>query len=124
MAHFARINDQNIVDMVIVVDPKNIESGEFGDPSKWIQTSYNTLAGIHYDPATREPSEDQSKALRMNYAGIGFTYDPVRDAFIPPKTYNSWVFNEDKCVWEPPIQYPEDGNHYIWVEADIKWARL
>jgi hypothetical protein len=86
------------------------------------QTSYNTRGGVHYDPETGEPSEDQTKALRKNYAGIGFTYDEARDAFIPPKPFESWVLDEDTCLWEAPVAYPEDGEDYTWDEESGAWV--
>lgn len=124
MAHYAHINEQNIVDQVIVAEQDFINTGLVGDPSKWIQTSYNTRAGIHYQPDTNEPSEDQSKALRKNYAGIGYTYDSVRDAFIPQKPYESWVLNEFSCLWEAPIAYPTDGKMYFWNEEIVNWEEI
>ena len=96
MAHFAKINDQNIVEQVIVAEQDVIDSGLFGSPSSWVQTSYNTYGGVHANGGV---------PLRKNYAGIGFTYDSVRDAFIPPKPYNSWILDENTCLWNPP---PED----------------
>lgn len=99
MSHFAHIKD-GIVTEVIVAEQEFINSGCVGDPASWVQTSYNTLGGVHYRPDTREPSEDQSKAFRKNYAGVGYTYDPVRDAFIPPCPGPEWVLNETTCLWE------------------------
>jgi hypothetical protein len=91
MSHFAQINQNNIVVNVIVAEEDFIQSGALGDPSQWIQTSYNTLAGQHLFGGT---------ALRKNYAGIGYTYDPLRDAFIPPKPNDTVVLNETTCQWE------------------------
>lgn len=124
MAHFAKIDDNNIVIFVTVGrqedDGKEIElSQRTGETYK--QTSYNTQCGIHYDPYTNEPSVDQSKALRKNYAGIGFTYDAVRDAFISPKPFQDWVLNDFSCCWEPPIPYPTDGGDYYWDENTHSW---
>lgn len=93
MAHFALINAQGIVEQVIVAEQDVIDSGLFGNPSSWVQTSYNTHGGVHANGGT---------PLRKNYAGIGFTYDSVRDAFIPPKPYNTWVLDEETCLWNPP----------------------
>lgn len=107
MSHFAKVIDGVVVD-VLVVEQDFINTGALGDPSLWIQTSYNTQGGVHYDPVTREPSADQTKALRKNYAGIGYTYDAQRDAFIPPKEFDSWVLDENTCFWEPPVAVPED----------------
>jgi hypothetical protein len=92
------------------------------------QTSYNTRGGVHYNPATGEPSADQSKAFRKNYAGIGFSYNAIRDAFIPPKPYNSWKLNENTCWWEAPIPLPEDAGtgeppkQYAWDEITTSWV--
>lgn len=91
MAHFAQIDENNIVVQVLVIEQDVIDTGLFGDPKSWIQTSYNTHAGIH--------SYDQTKALRKNYAGIGYTYDPVRDAFIPPKPPIDCFLDENSCTW-------------------------
>ena len=93
MAHFALVNAQGIVEQVIVAEQDVIDSGLFGNPSSWVQTSYNTHGGVHANGGT---------PLRKNYAGIGFTYDSVRDAFIPPKPYNTWVLDEETCLWNPP----------------------
>lgn len=121
MGHYAKIVD-GIVTNVIVAEQDFIDSYDDGIPGQWIQTSYNTRGGIHYQPNSQEPSIDQSKALRKNYAGIGHTYDPIRDAFIPPKPYNSWILNEDTCLWECSIPYPSDGKTYIWNEEQLQWV--
>jgi len=115
MSHFAQINDQNIVTQVIVAEQDFIDSGVVGDPSKWIKTSYNTFAGEH---------KNGGEPFRKNYAGIGYTYDPQRDAFIPPKEFNSWSLNEDTCHWEPPVPYPNDGKFYTWNETIISWEEV
>jgi len=86
MAHFAKVQN-GIVTQVIVAEPEFFQTFVDTSPGEWIQTSYNTRGGVHYKPDTNEPSDDQSKALRKNYAGTGFTYDKTRDAFIPPKPY-------------------------------------
>jgi hypothetical protein len=101
MAYFAQVKD-GIVVKVVTIEQETIDTGQFGDPSTWVQTSYNTCRGVHYDPETNEPSPDQSKALRKNYAGVGYTYDSVRDAFIPPQPAEDWTLNEDECWWYPP----------------------
>jgi len=124
MSHFAKLDENNIVTFVTVGrqedDGKEAElTARTGDTYK--QTSYNTRGGVHYDPETGEPSADQSKALRFNYAGIGFTYDEDRDAFIPPKPFESWVLNEETCLWESPIPYPEDSEQYSWNEETQSW---
>jgi len=119
MAHFAKI-ENNIVTQVIVAEQDFIHTQE----GTWVQTSYNTKGGIHYQPDTNIPSANQSKALRKNYAGIGYTYDSTRDAFIPPKPYQSWILNETSCLWEAPISYPTDGNDYGWNEQNQQWDLL
>ena len=120
MAHFAKVNN-GIVEQVIVAEPEFFQTFVDSSPGTWIQTSYNTLGGVHYDPETRQPSADQSKALRKNYAGIGFTYDAQRDAFIEPKPFESWTLNEATCLWEPPVARPDDGQLYNWNETEQRW---
>lgn len=88
------------------------------------RTSYNTRGGVYYDSNTNEPAQDQSKAFRKNYAGIGYTYDSVRDAFIPPKPFASWILNEDSCLWEAPVPYPTDNLVYAWDEESLTWKRV
>ena len=88
------------------------------------QTSYNTRGGVHYDPVTGQPSDNQNKAFRKNYAGLGYTYDYDRDAFIPPKPFNSWVLNETSCLWEAPVPMPTDGKRYTWNEETVSWDEL
>jgi hypothetical protein len=123
MAHFAKV-EQGVVTAVIVAEPEFIATGAMGDPALWVQTSYNTHGGVHYVTDTGVPSADQTKALRKNYASIGYTYDAVRDAFIPIKPFSSWVLNEQTCVWEAPTPKPQDGHVYEWDEAGLQWARL
>lgn len=120
MSHFAKI-ENNIVVSVIVADADFINSGLVGDPFLWVQTSYNTRGGIYYTPNTNDPDSDQSKAFRKNYAGIGFTYDANRDAFIPPQPYPSWTLDEFSCLWAPPIPMPDDGLFYRWNETTQTW---
>ena len=123
MAHYAKVNN-TIVERVIVAEADFFDTFVDSSPGEWIQTSYNTIEGVHYQPNSRDPSEDQSKAFRKNYAGVGYVFDTERDAFIPPKVYNSWVLNEDTCQWEPPIAYPDDGKDYIWDEATTNWVEV
>ena len=118
MAHYAFLDANNIVTEVIV--GKN--EGEDGvDWEQWYgefrgqvckRTSYNTVGGIHNNGGT---------PFRKNYAGIGYTYDLQRDAFIPPKPYESWVLNEGSCLWEPPVAMPTDGQMYTWDEDTTSW---
>jgi hypothetical protein len=113
MSHFAQIDENNIVVRVLVIDQETINTGAFGDPSSWIQTSYNTRGGIHAHGGT---------PLRKNYAGVGYTYDVQRDAFIPAKPYPSWTLDETSCLWQPPIPMPEDGARYFWNENTQSWV--
>lgn len=112
MSHFAQIDSNNIVQQVIVAEQDFIDSGAVGDPRTWIQTSYNTRHGQHSQGGT---------ALRKNYAGIGYSYDSVRDAFIPPRPFTSWQLDEDTCDWLPPVPYPTDGANYYWEESQQSW---
>ena len=130
MSHFAKLDENNIVTFVTVgrQEDDGLEAeltARTGDVYK--QTSYNTRGGVHYNPETGEPSEDQTKALRFNYAGIGFTFDPDKGtdgAFIPPKPFESWVLDEDTCLWEAPVPYPEDGESYTWDEDAGDWIAV
>jgi len=128
VSHFARINAQGIVTQVIVAEQDFIDT--LPDADSWVQTSYNTRGGKHYNPETGELSADQTKALRKNYAGIGFKYDADRDAFIPPKPYNSWLLDEDTCLWNAPVAMPEDAGTgeppkmYRWDEETINWVEV
>lgn len=123
MSHFAQIDENNIVVQVIVAEQDFIDSGAVGDPSKWIQTSYNTRGGVHYNAEGRP---DGGEALRKNYAGIGYTYNKEMDAFIPPKPFPSWVLNGSTALWDPPVPLPspKEGVQYSWNEADQKWDEI
>lgn len=117
MAHFAKI-ENGIVVQVIVAEQDVVNAR----PGQWIQTSYNTRGGIHYQPNSDIPSEDQSKALRKNFAGKGMIYDQERDAFYAPKPpYDSWILNEQSCIWEAPISRPNDDSQYEWNEVNQSW---
>ena len=120
MAHFAKIDENNIV-VQVVPGPDNWLTSEDKLPGTWIQTSYNTKNGVHYDPQTNTP--DDGTPLRKNYAGLGYTYDEQRDAFIPPKPQASWILNEETCDWEAPIALPEDSDEveYQWNEETQSW---
>jgi hypothetical protein len=125
MSHFAKLDENNIV--VFVTVGRQEDNGKEAELSArtgevYKQTSYNTRGGVHYDPNTNTPSVDQSKAMRKNYAGIGYTYDYVLDAFIPPKPFPSWVLNEQTCLWESPTPMPNDGKMYIWDENTQSWV--
>lgn len=124
MAHFAKLDSNNIVVTVLHgrdQDNENELTSRTGDVYK--QTSYNTRGNVHYNPETGLPSDDQTKAFRKNYAGIGYVYDSSRDAFYAPKPYNSWTLNEDTCMWDPPTPYPDDGNFYYWDEETTSWIQ-
>ena len=115
MAHFAKIED-GIVTQVNVVDEEYFHANrETRYTGQWVQTSYNTQGGIHLLGGT---------PLRKNYAGIGYTYDETRDAFIPPKPFNSWLLNEDTCQWDAPVAYPTDGKMYQWDEEQQQWTEV
>jgi hypothetical protein len=105
MAHFAKIDSNNIVTTVIVAEQDFINSGQVGDSFLWVQTSYNNN-------------------FRKNYAGIGYTYDSTRDAFIAPKPYASWTLVEDTCQWEAPTAMPDDGKLYRWDEDTTNWVEV
>ena len=123
MSHFAKVSSGQVVAMKRAT-PEFIASFVDSSPGEWIQTSYNTRGGVHYDPNTGQPSTDQSKALRKNYAGIGYSYDQQRDAFIPPQPYPSWILNEQTCLWEAPVAMPSDGKMYNWDEDSQNWLEV
>ena len=127
MAHFAKLNAENYVIYVTVArDEDENREGEISELSGEIykRTSYNTHGGIHYQADNNTPSIDQSKAFRKNYAGIGYYYDEVRDAFIPPKPFPSWTLDEFSCLWQSPIPYPNDGKIYEWNEETGNWEEI
>tara|TARA_R110002051_G_scaffold287925_1_gene350680 strand:+ start:18 stop:392 length:375 start_codon:yes stop_codon:yes gene_type:complete len=120
MSYFAEIDENNIVKRVIAISQENVNTGTWGSPDNWIQTSYNTHGGVHYAPNSHTP--DGGVALRKNYAGKGYTYDQTRDAFYTPQPYPSWTLDDDTCRWNPPTAYPDDGKNYNWDEDETKWA--
>jgi hypothetical protein len=116
MSHFAKIDWQtNKVTWVITAEQDFINSGLVGDAFNWIQTSFHTYGGVHSEG--RQP-------LRKKYACVNDIYDPVRDAFIPPQPYNSWTLNEDTCLWESPVPYPDDDLMYTWDEETTNWKEI
>jgi hypothetical protein len=121
MAHFAQIDENNIVTQVLVVSDQDAVRGQdflandLGLGGTWLQTSYNTQGGVHTLGGT---------PFRKNYAGIGYTYDATRDAFIPPKPFASWNLNEDTCLWDAPVAYPTDGKLYTWNEDNQSWDEV
>lgn len=119
MAYFAEIDNTSMVTRILAVSDSDeyrgqeFLSNDLGLGGIWVQTSYNTHGGIHVLGGT---------PLRKNYAGIGYTYDSERDAFIPPKPFDSWVLNEDTCLWDAPVPYPSDGGFYTWDESTQTWT--
>jgi hypothetical protein len=121
MAHYAFLDNNNIVTEVIVgkeegedgVDWEQHYGAFRGQPCK--RTSYNTHGGVHSGGGT---------PFRKNYAGIGYSYNAIRDAFIPPKPFASWTLNEETCLWEAPVAYPDDGERYQWDEITTSWVAI
>jgi len=113
MAHWAKVVDGK-VSQVIVAEAEFFDTFVDSSPGAWIQTSYNTHGGQH----------PEGRPLRKNYAGIGYTYDAVRDAFIAPQPFASWLLNDDTCLWEAPVAMPADGKAYAWDEATTSWKEL
>jgi hypothetical protein len=111
MAHYAKVNN-GLVEQVIVAEAEFFDTFVDSSPGQWIQTSYNTLGGVHANDET---------PLRKNYAGVGMIYDAERDAFYAPQPYPSWTLNDDSCIWEAPTAYPTDGERYVWNESTTSW---
>lgn len=120
MSNYAKIIDGIVVE-VLVAEQDVIDSGLFGNPAEFIQTSYNTRGGIHYG---QDGNPDGGIALRKNYAGVGDIYDIQRDAFISKKPYNSWNLNEETCLWQAPVPCPVDGKLYNWDESTQSWLEI
>ena len=115
MAHFAKV-ENGVVTQVIVIEQDVLNLGHWGDPASWVQTSYNTSGGVHAQGGT---------PLRKNFAGIGYTYDAGRDAFIPPKPFASWLLNESTCQWNAPTPMPvEEGKMFKWDEPTTSWVEV
>ena len=112
MAHYAKVTD-TIVQQVLVAEADFFDTFVDESPGEWVQTSYNTYGGVHSNGET---------PLRKNFAGIGYTYDSVRDAFIAPQPYPSWTLVEATCLWAAPTATPDDGNHYVWDEDNTEWV--
>ena len=112
--HYAKI-ENNIVTKVIVAEAEFFDTFVDDSPGEWLQTSYNTQGGVHLNGDT---------PLRKNYAGVGFTYDAVRDAFIAPQPYPSWALVEDTCQWEAPVAMPTDDKMYTWDEDTTSWVEV
>jgi len=123
MAHFAEVID-GVVNRVLVIEESQLDTELWGSKENWIQCSYNTRGGIHYNPDTNEP--DGGIPLRKNFPLQFWTYDEARDAFIPPKPFDSWILNEDTCLWEAPIPIPDPNSvdHiWAWIEDEQRWAK-
>jgi hypothetical protein len=115
MSHFAKV-ENGVVTSVIVIEQDVLNLGHWGDPASWVQTSYNTSGGVHSQGGT---------PLRKNFAGIGYTYDAGRDAFIPPKPFASWLLNEDTCQWSAPTAMPVvAGKIFKWDEPTTSWVEV
>jgi hypothetical protein len=115
MAHFAKIENGTVTQVNVIDEDYFAENRETRYTGQWVQTSYNTQGGVHLLGGT---------PLRKNYAGIGYTYDEVRDAFYAPQPYPSWTLNEDSCIWESPVPYPTDDKHYTWNEDNQNWEEV
>jgi hypothetical protein len=121
MSHFAKV-ENGIVTSVIVAEQDFIDSGAVGDPNSWIQTSYNTRLGVHYDPVTNDP--DGKPALRWNYASKGDYYLSEYDIFVSPKPWDSWTFDYETKSWFAPVPKPDDGKDYYWNEGSQEWIEF
>jgi hypothetical protein len=115
MAHFAKIENGTVTQVNVIDEDYFAANRETRYTGQWVQTSYNTQGGVHLLGGT---------PLRKNYAGVGYTYDEVRDAFYAPQPYPSWTLNEDTCYWESPVPYPTDGKFYTWNEDNQNWEEV
>jgi hypothetical protein len=124
MSYYAKVNQGKVI-QVIAAEEEFFNTFVDDTPGEWIQTSYNTRGGVHYardeNNQISGPSEDQTKALRKNFAGVGWIYDKDRDAFYEPQPFESWTLNEETCLWESPVAYPDDGELYSWNEETESW---
>ena len=120
MSHFAEISGSTVT-RVIVAEQGFINSGAVGSGLNWIQTSYNTYGGVHYGSVSGSYAPDGGTQLRKNYATIGYTYDESRNAFIPPKPFDSWTVNEGTCKWDSPSPHPTGSEKYKWNEGTLAW---
>jgi hypothetical protein len=118
VSHFAKVLDGKVI-QVIVAEPDFFDTFVDSSPGQWIQTSYNTRGGVHYD---QEGNPDGGVALRGNYAGIGYVYDHANDVFYAPQPFASWTLDQTKWMWEAPVPYPADGKLYRWDEPTISWV--
>lgn len=125
MAHYAYLDENNIVTLVVVGKDENEDSIDWEDYYGALRCSYNTRGGVHYETDSDVQSEDQAKAYRFNYPGPGWLYDPNHGpdgAFIPPKPYESWILNMNTALWEPPEPIPTSGGPWIWNEETTSWT--
>ena len=124
MAYYAKIVKGKVVEIACAEEDYFQQNKKTRYTGTWVQTSYNTKGGIHYDPQTGLPSEDQTKALRKNYAGIGYVYDSDKDAFYAEQPFASWILNEQSCIWEAPVTYPDITKIYKWNEQQLTWEKI
>ena len=124
MSHFAEISGSGSGSITYTVVNVIVAEQDFINKigGTWVQTSYNTKRGVHYGMVSGSYAPDGGTQVRKNYAGKGYTYDEDRDAFIPPKLFNSWILNEDSCQWEAPVSYPDDDKYYSWDEDSVAWV--
>jgi hypothetical protein len=115
MAHFAKIENGTVTQVNVIDEDYFADNRETRYTGQWVQTSYNTQGGVHLLGGT---------PLRKNYAGVGYVYDEVRDAFYAPQPYPSWTLNEDTCYWESPVPYPTDDKRYTWNEDNQNWEEV
>lgn len=120
MSYFAKVIN-GVVTEVLSIEQDVVDSNMFGDPSLFVKTSYGTYGGVHYGP---DGKPDGGVALRKNFAGRGFMYDTLLDAFIPPEPYPSWLLDTETCLWVPPVPYPSDGGLYVWDEQKRAWVNV
>jgi len=120
MGHFAKVLS-GIVQQVIVAEPEFFDTFVDSSPGTWLQTSYNTLGGVHYGPGGHP---DGGVALRANYAGVGYVYDVANDVFYAPQPFPSWTISAPTWIWQPPVPMPQDGKAYSWNEAELNWVEL
>ena len=123
MGHFAKVVNGTVT-KVIVAEASFFDNFVDDSPGSWVQTSYNTRGGVHYEANSNNPSSDQSKALRGNYEGIGYTYDTDNDVFYGPKPYSKWILDESKWSWKAPTDMPDDGKQYTWNDNKGEWEEV
>lgn len=120
MAHFAKVLNGKVV-QVIVAEPEFFDTFIDSSPGNWLKTSYNTRGGVHYG---QDGQPDGGVALRANYAGPGYTYNPHEDVFYAPQPFPSWTISGPDWIWKAPVPMPQDGNVYAWDEPALSWVKL